>query len=400
MKELNENFLNDSIKAYFSRAKKSKNFLADSISVSGQELSDSAQTLFKSPNIKGTVQLLSDLIGSSAWIGNSYFNLLLTLSGVIKPKEKSIDPDDHQFIIEKISKNIRIPEEKFSEQEIFRSIYNELEYAHLHPDYESPLTLPKIFPTIVLISGVFNELYKTAAFERGVQYASKISDLKYFVAKTDGFEGSKYNSNLIENQLFEYHKNNPDEKFWIVSYSKGGIDSLHFLRKNKSWSEKNIVGLSTIASPILGSPHLSKKLFKLVKYFQDLSTNDLLNNIEGNKDFLKREFLKSIDHGKQEPWFRANYHLLPENCFYTAIALEAEWYESHLYMMIAKAFFSSSDTNDGVVDASSAVFPNYFKAKNLGLIKGHHLIGARSSTFAQEALIMTHIIYLKYLNLV
>ena len=52
MKELNENFLNDSIKAYFSRAKKSKNFLADSISVSGQELSDSAQTLFKSPKSK------------------------------------------------------------------------------------------------------------------------------------------------------------------------------------------------------------------------------------------------------------------------------------------------------------------------------------------------------------
>jgi hypothetical protein len=400
MKEINENSINDSLKAYFSRAKKSKDFLADSISVSSQELSESVFSLFKKPNIKGTVQLFSDIIGSSAWIGNSYLNLMLTLSGLIKPKEKLTDPDDHRFIIEKISKNIRIPENQFSEQEIFRSIYNELEYAHQHPDYITPLELPKIFPTIVLISGVFNELYKTAAFERGVKHAAKISNLKYFVAKTDGFEGTAYNSTLIENQLFEYHKEHPDEKLWIISYSKGGIDSLHFLRKNKDWCEKNIVGLSTIASPILGSPHLSNRLFKLVKYFQDLSTTDFLKHVDENKDVLKREFLKSLDHGKQEPWFRANYHLLPENCFYTSIALEAEWYESHLYMMVAKIIFSSENTNDGVVDAANAIFPSYFKAKNLGLINGHHLIGARSSTYAQEALIMTHIIYLKHLNLV
>lgn len=400
MKEINETNINDSIKAYLSRARKSKNFLTDSISVSSSELSESISLLIKKPNLRGTVQLISDLVGSGAWISNSYLNLLLTVSGIIKAKEKTIDPDDHQYIIEKISKNIRIPENKFTEQEIFRSIYNELEYAHQHPDYQTPLKLPKIFPTIVLISGVFNELYKTAAFERGVQHASSLSNLKYFVAKTDGFEGAKYNSTLIENQLFEYHENHPDEKFWIISYSKGGIDSLHFMRKNKEWCEKNIVGLSTIASPILGSPHLSKRVFKLVKYFQDISSSDFLKQVDENKDLLKREFLKSLDHGKQEPWFRANYHLLPENSFYTSIALEAEWYESHLYMMFAKALFSSENTNDGVVDAAHAVFPSYFKAKNLGLIKGHHLIGARSSTYAQEALIMTHIIYLKHLNLI
>ena len=400
MEQMKENFLNDTLKAYFSRAKKSKAFLNDSITVSSQELYDSISNLIKKPNFRGTLQLFSDVVGSGAWIGNSYLNLIFTLSGITKSKEKAIDPEDHQYIIEKISKNIRIPDNKFSEQEIFRSIYNELEFAHEHPDYISPLELPKIFPTIVLISGVFNELYKTAAFERGVRHAAKISNLRYFVAKTDGFEGAQYNSNLIENQLFEYHQNHPDEKLWIISYSKGGIDSLHFLRKNKDWCEKNVVGLSTIASPILGSPHLSNRLFKLLKYFQNLSSTEFIKQVDKNKDFLKREFVKSLDHGKQEPWFRANYHLLPENCFYTSIALEAEWYESHLYMMIAKAFFSSQNSNDGVVDADSAIFPSYFKAKNLGLIKGHHLIGARSSTYAQEALIMTHIIYLKYLNLI
>ena len=69
------------------------------------------------------------------------------------------------LLLRKFLKMFEFPENKFTEQEIFRSIYNELEYAHQHPGYKSPLKLPKIFPTIVLISGVFNELYKTAALK-------------------------------------------------------------------------------------------------------------------------------------------------------------------------------------------------------------------------------------------
>ena len=186
--------INNSIKAYLSRAKKSKEFLSESISISASELAESVVTLCRKPNFKGSVQLFSDIIGSSAWISNSYINMLVTLSGLNKTKEKLIDPDDHKFIIDKISKNVRIPENQYSEQEIFRSIYNELEYAHQHPDYKTPLQLPKIFPTIVLISGVFNELYKTAVFERRPARRENFN-LKYFVAKTDGFEGAKYNCN-------------------------------------------------------------------------------------------------------------------------------------------------------------------------------------------------------------
>ena len=118
--------INNSIKAYLSRAKKSKEFLSESISISASELAESVVTLCRKPNFKGSVQLFSDIIGSSAWISNSYINMLVTLSGLNKTKEKLIDPDDHKFIIDKISKNVRIPENQYSEQEIFRSIYNEL----------------------------------------------------------------------------------------------------------------------------------------------------------------------------------------------------------------------------------------------------------------------------------
>ena len=69
-------------------------------------------------------------------------------------------------------------------------------------------------------------------------------------------------------------------------------------------------------------------------------------------------------------------------------------------MVATKILFASSKNNDGVVDIDNAFFPSYFESIKLGVIKGHHLIGARSSAYAQESLVMTHIIFLKYLNLI
>ena len=175
---------------------------------------------------------------------------------------------------------------------------------------------------------------------------------------------------------------------------------LHFLHQHKDWAEKYIAGLSTIASPILGSPHLDTQLFKTVKFIQNLSPLEFSQKIISNRDILKKDFLNSLDLSNQGSWFHDNYHELPSNCFYTSLGLQAEWYEAHLYMVATKLLFSSSKTNDGVVDIDSAFFPNYFNSINLGVVKGHHLIGARSSSFAQESLIMTHIIFLKYLNLI
>ena len=100
MKEINDSKVQSSVKEYISRARKSKDFLTDSISVSSNELGESLSVLVKKPNFKGAFQLASDIVGSGAWISNSYLNLLLTITGLTKPKEQSFDPDDHQFIIE------------------------------------------------------------------------------------------------------------------------------------------------------------------------------------------------------------------------------------------------------------------------------------------------------------
>ena len=68
-------------------------------------------------------------------------------------------------------------------------------------------------------------------------------------------------------------------------------------------------------------------------------------------------------------------------------------------MILTKLILPSEKINDGVVDSENALFPDYFDAHNLGIIKGHHLIGARSSYYNQEAFLKALVVYLSYFKL-
>ena len=108
--------------------------------------------------------------------------------------------------------------------------------------------------------------------------------------------------------------------------------------------------------------------------------------------------MHSLSKDKKK-WFQENSEQLPKKLFYTSVAFEAEWYESHLWMIFTKLLFNNPSINDGVVEAENAFFPKSFQGTNLGLLKGHHLIGTRSSFYSQEALLEAHAIYLNYRDL-
>jgi hypothetical protein len=390
--------IKEEVYKYFLRTKRSQDTFKTAVKVSGKDLKSGFLSFIDKPSPKEALVLSKDIIGSGAWITNTYIKYVKSFIGQSKKKYGDINDQDRQFIVEKVHRNIPIDRKKFDHQQIFNAIYTELDYAHHNPHYKTILSIPKIFPTVVLISGMLNEIYKTAAFERGVDHLSKTNRLKYYVTNTHGFKSTAHNVELIEEQLFDYVNGHPDEKLWIFAYSKGGIDALHFMAKNKEWAEKNIAGISTVASPILGTQHAEHLLINLVNKIHNLDETSLYKFFDEKFDVLAKELHRSMHIETRKNWFRENYHQLPENPFYSALALEADWYESHIYMILAKIFFRSSSANDGLVDAENAVFPNYFKALNLGTIKGHHLIAARSSTYSQEALISAHIVFLKYLN--
>ena len=183
-----------------------------------------------------------------------------------------------------------------------------------------------------------------------------------------------------------------------MAFSKGGVDFLHFMKDYPELAEKCVGGFSTIASPILGSNRINHKVLNLINYLHKLSHLNIYQKLDTKFDLLLKDFQKSISSEFQEGWFKENFHYLPKDIFYSAVALKTNWYESHVWMILTKLFFQSSRPNDGIVDVDSALYPSYFNGVNLGVLGGHHLIGTRTSEFSQESLLEAHIIFRDYIQ--
>ena len=304
-----------------------------------------------------------------------------------------------QYILDKVANQEEIDHRKASHQEIFKIIFNDLKLAQINDNYQSRLKIPRINCSIVLVSGALNELFTTPIFSRGVEYLAEKFKFKTFFPKVTGTRSSIHNQKLLKEQLFQYMEKNPHEKLWLLCFSKGGLDTLHFLSENQSFAKEHILGVSTIATPILGTENLNHKALQLLnkakKYRKDLWRKFVTKE----SDAIMDEFRKSLSKEYLSHWFKRNHSLLPKDLFYTSLAFEANWYTGHIWMTVAKMFFRSRGLNDGIVEVKNALFPDYFKAINLGVFKGHHLVGVRGSSYCQEALLEAHLVFLHHLGL-
>ncbi|RLA64215.1 MAG: hypothetical protein DRQ89_04465 [Epsilonproteobacteria bacterium] len=376
---------------YLARTKRTKVFLKNASTTSYMELKSGLKNFHKNPTTKNAITLGKILTNSSTWVSSSsirYGQSLLNIGAPFK------SPQDNKRKLKIIRKVSRGEEVKACDQEIFKSIYRERLYHHLNPIAPSMLKFPETKITVVLVDGILNEIFSTSMFERGLENLNRLHGLKYFIPKVKGTKGSKYNSRFLTIQLKRYIKKNPGVKLWIMAYSKGGVDSLHFLKNNKDLANENILGISTIATPILGSNKFNNNILKFINFMADRPQFDKYDN------FLFKDFQKFLNPRHQTPWFWRNHRKLPKNLFYTSLALRADWHESHAWMILTKMFFRSKNINDGIVDVTKAHFPKYYPAINLGTVRGHHMIGTRSSYFSQEALIESLLIFLNYKKLI
>lgn len=362
---------------YTSEYFRSQNFLDEALTTAQKELKEDLQKIVsgqdKSP--QAYMRLVMNLVESGVWISKSSWNFLGAATR-IPNLYPLFTNENHREIIETVVDNQK---SYFTHEQLFTAVFEELNYHYVDPNYKTPLKFPKIEATIALIPGVVNEFYRQVPFERGVQNICELYGLKYTVLRVHGAKSTKDNAQNLKELLNEYTEKNPDEKLWLIAYSKGGVDALRFLKENKELAEEKIVGISTIATPIMGNQRARHNLFNILSP-------------------LHKDFQRTLTDKYQTGWFRKSYRELPK-IFYSSLALEAQWYQTHVWMLLAKMFFNSKESNDGVVDVKSAKFPDYFKAYHLGKIKGHHLVGLRYSQFNQEALIESHIIVLHYLGL-
>ncbi|MFA6237264.1 MAG: hypothetical protein WC635_08075 [Bacteriovorax sp.] len=388
--------ISESFSQYRSRIRKSRDVLSYASTTSLEEFVFNIQKIKSSRTKKDFLKSLISVTNSSVWLSRSAFVVLKSFFDIRQLENQNFKNEKAQEILAGVinKRTVDAPD-----AEIFKTIYVELTHAHLHSDYKPLIVIPPIDVTIVLVSGVFNEIFSTPAFKRGAANLLDEYNIKHITPVVDGKKGSQDNSVLLRKQIDKYIEENPDEKLWFFCFSKGGIDTLHYLKSESADLSPNILGFSFIATPIMGSDHVNHKILRLVNTLGKIP-EDVSQKILGKKvDFFAKKLQKSLSRNYRANWFKRNYKILPQKPFYTAIAFESKWHQSHIWMMLAKAFFRSEKSNDGVVDVENAQFPTYFNGINLGVLEGHHLVGSRSSFYDQEALMKAHLIFLNYKKL-
>jgi hypothetical protein len=390
------NALSKSFSNYRFRIQKRKDVLNYATHTSAEEIVFNLQRLLKLKDKKDVVKMLMTITGSSIWLSRSAFTVLKSYFDISSMENLNLNSEKAQDIIANVTNKRTVDA---TDQEIFHTIYHELAQTHLVSDYRTSLRVPKVNVTIVLVSGVFNEIFSTPAFKRGAESLLDQYNIKHIAPVVDGKKGARENSLALKKQIEDYLEENPEERLWFFCFSKGGIDTLHYFRSKGEKLSPNIIGVSFIATPLMGSDHINNKLLKIATALGKVPENISKKVLGKEIDLIASELQKSLSKNFRESWFKRNHKHFPVKPFYTAIAFESKWHQSHVWMMLTKAIFRSPKSNDGVVDVENAQFPYYFQGHNLGVLEGHHLVGSRSSFYDQEALMQAHIIYLDYKKL-
>ncbi len=384
-------------KNFVTRKKKRLNVLENATSTSLRDVRDQLYRFAKSPGPKEYLKLSKTIFNSSTWITKSTIRLLRPFEPTFSEKVKFLRTEQAQYILKRVREGNSISYQRATYNEIFKTIFYDFEVSHLDSSYKRVSQVPSINSSVLLVSGVLNEIFTTPAFERGAQYIRDNYNIQFDYCPTSGIKDTKENSQMIKEHIEDLLSKT--DKVWFFAFSKGGIDTLHFLKEHGQELGEKVAGLSTVASPILGSERVNHRVLQLINRIHRLEDNLIYKKLDNKFDVLFKDFQKSLSSDFQESWFQENYSYLPRNMFYTALALESHWYDSHIWMILTKLFFQSQSINDGIVDAERALYPDYFQGINLGILKGHHLIGTRSSDYIQEALIEAHIVFLNYLRL-
>lgn len=383
---------------FIQRKKKRLEVLSNATKLSALDISSQLKNSFNNPGLKSSLYLGRSFFNSATWLSKSSMRLLKPIEPSFMEKKVFLAKDSTQYILKRVREKKSISYKKATYAEIFKAVFYDFEVSHLESSYKKVSSVPEIDCSVLLVSGVLNEIFSTPAFERGAKYIKDTYGIRFDYCPTSGTKSTKENSELIKQHLNELLQDN-DQKVWAFAFSKGGIDFLHFLKDYGNEFGPKIEGLSTVASPLLGSERVNHKILKLINHIHQLEKNPIYKFFDTRFDLLLKDFQKSLSSDFQEHWFSENYSYLPRNMFYTALALESNWVDSHIWMILTKFFFQSKSMNDGIVDVEKALYPDYFQGLNLGIMKGHHLIGTRSSDYVQEALIEAHIVLLNYLGL-
>ena len=155
-------------KNYFLQALKRSSTVRSSANTCVNEIYESIGDLKSEPSLQQLAFTLKTMLNSTTWVSLSTLRFLASLVEIEKSNTTTLNKSQRLDIINSINSNQNITD--YSDGDIYKAIYDELEYTHHNPGHDSQINVPTIECTIVLVSGVWNEIFSTAAFERGANY--------------------------------------------------------------------------------------------------------------------------------------------------------------------------------------------------------------------------------------
>lgn len=245
-------------------------------------------------------------------------------------------------------------------------------------------TLPPEQMTLVYVPGIYNSLFDDEIFRSGLDRLKNKWGLRILSPKVFSTCSSSVNGKIILDELKKDYDSqvglgrNPPSYF-ILGYSKGGVDALHGFTHDPEFVKNHVEGLITIASPVKGTTILNKTDLPL-------EVMQLLGREDAPAVCLKEEkAASSITPAAAQGFLRKNAGTLIGLTRYFSLSFVSELKNSHLFMRATKNIARFGEPNDGVVALSSSRFPESFGATDLGIVKADHLAGIVASHFPHEA---------------
>ncbi len=238
--------------------------------------------------------------------------------------------------------------------------------------------------TIVYIPGLYNSIFDKEIFSLGLNALSDEMGLRVIQPPVEATCSGGFNGDIIADFLKQDAKTRiargqAAPRYMILGYSKGAVDTLNFMVKNRQFTSTYVKGFVAIAAPLHGSSILNKTdlPFALVSALSEKDGPGICKN--------EKAAAKSLDPSAMQSFWRKNERSLIGLTRYYSVTFESDPEDSHIFMKATKLIAQFDENNDGVVTTSSSKFPDNLAALDLGTMRADHLAGILASRFNQKA---------------
>jgi hypothetical protein len=311
--------------------------------------------------------------------------------------EKALSLPEMPFIQDPRSTNIdkTDPKKVFSDIFTERTLLSEIFPAKFPTHWRA--ILPPESITLVYIPGIYNSLFDDEIFRNGLdhlknEWGMRVISPRVFSTCSSGVNGKLILDEMKKDLASQKNLGHPEPSYFVLGYSKGGVDALHGFAADPGFVSRHVTGLLTMASPIKGSSILNKTDLPLE--IMELLGSEKAPAICRTEEKASR----SITPAGAQSFLRKNAPKLVGLTRYFSLSFVSELKDSHLFMRATKNIGRFGEPNDGVVALSASTFPEEFGAVNLGIVKADHLAGIVASHFPHEAFMESVLFTMGHLN--